>query len=488
MKSLTLKEICHATSGALSAANECASISAICTDSRKLKPGCLFVALRGGNFDGHKFVEQAAAAGALAAIVDDKFVGPADLACIRVADTRYALGELAALVRRRFTGKVIAVAGSNGKTGTKHLIHSALQGLPQATAAISPSSSLPLSTKGGDRMAGLRGSMSPKSFNNDIGVPLAIFAADPNDDYVVLELGTNHHGEIARLTEIARPDIVVITNCSAEHLEGLTDLAGVRRENASILSGLAEGGLLFVNGDDADLLAAVKTYGTAQISFGFSPTNDLWATDIECTEGGTHFRLGGGGDFFVPLLGRHAAVNALTAIAVARSLGVKHDAIVAGLANSTAPEMRLQLQRAGGLTILNDAYNANPASMLAALQTIRDIPTAGRRVAVLGEMRELGEWSESSHRDIGQAAAQSQLDALLCVGPDAKWIADAAKAAGLHGNCITCHNSAEEAAEFLSQWIGNGDLLLLKGSRAVGLEKIAAALTNSQAAKLKAAG
>jgi UDP-N-acetylmuramoyl-tripeptide--D-alanyl-D-alanine ligase len=368
-------------------------VTAVCTDTRQMQGESLFVALKGDQFDGHAFLERAAAAGAIAAVVSEVPQAPPEgMRLVVVPDTRIALGKLAKTVRMGLRSKVIAVAGSNGKTSTKHLIDAVLR------------------TK-------LKGSFSPKSFNNDIGVPLTIFPADDRQDYLVLELGTNHPGEIANLTKIAQPDIAVITNCGEEHLEFLGDVAGVRRENASVIEGLNPKGLLIVNGDDPELLAAVGDYKGKRITFGFNQTNDLFATDIQCDAAGTRFKLNGRTPIFVPLLGRHTAANALAAIAVGKRLRLGDEEIAAGLAVAQGPEMRLQLQQIGGITLLNDAYNANPPSMKAALETLKSLEPKGRRIAILGDMRELGPAGESLHRDVGTWAAAAGLDWLACVGP-----------------------------------------------------------------------
>ena len=355
-----------------------AAISAVCIDSRKMEDNSLFIAIRGDTFDGHNFLKEAAAGGAMAMLVSTPPAEPVPgVAVIQVPDTRIALGKLAKFVRQQFRAKVIAVAGSNGKTSTKHLIHAALR--PK-----------------------LHGSISPKSFNNDIGVPLTILPADPTQDYLVLEMGTNHHGEIKPLSDMAQPDIAVITNCGAEHLEGLKDLMGVRRENAQIISGLNPKGLLIVNGDDPELLAAIRDWPGRKLTFGFKESNDIFATDVKCTAAGTEFSMNKRPQrVFVPMLGRHSASNALAAIAVARSMRLPEEAVIESLAKSDGPEMRLQLQTAGNITILNDAYNANPNSMRAAIETLVGLETNGRRIAVLGDMRELGTGSERYHREIG---------------------------------------------------------------------------------------
>ncbi|HEY8665086.1 MAG TPA: UDP-N-acetylmuramoyl-tripeptide--D-alanyl-D-alanine ligase [Tepidisphaeraceae bacterium] len=428
------------------------TLRSIFTDTRQKAPAGLFIALRGDKFDGHQFLAAAAANGAIAALVEATSTTPIPgLQLIQVHNSRIAMGRLAQFVRQGLHGKVIAVAGSNGKTSTKHLIDAALE-------------------------SALKGTISPKSFNNDIGVPLSIFAADPAHDYLVLEIGTNHPGEIKTLADIALPDIAVITNCGEEHLEGLGDLAGVRRENAQIIAGLRPDGLLVVNGDDPDLLAAVSAFPGQRVTFGFGVSNDLFATQIICDESGVRFTLNDTGrTVFVPLLGKHTAANALAAIAVARKMGVPEDAIIAGLSHARGPDMRLQLKKIRGITLLNDAYNANPASMRAALATLAALPTQGNRIAILGDMRELGESAGRYHREIGELAATSKLDRLVCVGAEAQNIADAAEANGMRG-AVQCFADAKSAASTVPAMLRKDDLVLLKASRSIGLEAVAKAI------------
>jgi UDP-N-acetylmuramoyl-tripeptide--D-alanyl-D-alanine ligase len=425
-------------------------ITAICTDTRRMAPGALFVAIKGENHNAHEFLPQAAAGGAIAALVEEE---PAhklpNVHLIQVPSTRVAFGKLARFIRQQMTAKVICIAGSNGKTGTKNLVGSVL----------------------GVR---LRGSISPKSFNNDIGVPLAIFPADPNQDYLVLETGTNHHGELRVLSNMALPDIAVITNCSAEHLEGLGDLMGVRREEASIIEGLNPKGLLVVNGDDPQLLEAVSSYPGNRITFGYGSHNDLFATQITCDYTGVDFVLNGRRKVFIPLLGRHTACNALAAIAVARRLGLTEDEIVANLAHAHGPDMRLQLVNLRGVAVLNDAYNANPASMRAAIDTLCALEACGRRIAILGDMRELGESADRFHRELGDYAATRPLDELICVGEKAALIAESARHGGMQN--VRHLSETESAARSIPNWLRPGDLVLLKASRTLHFEAIAAAI------------
>ncbi len=432
--------------------------TAVCTDTRALQSGCLFIAIKGDNFDAHSFIPEAAAQGAAAAIVHDiPNELPTNLPLIKVADTRRALGDLAARARESLLCKVVAVAGSNGKTSTKYLVDSVLGSV-------------------------LRGTMSPKSFNNDIGVPLTILPADIEQDYLVLEVGTNHPGEVARLADIAKPDIAVITNCGAEHLEFLKDLEGVRAENASIVSGLRANGTMIVNGDDRALADLVRDGKRRIVTFGFGRTNDLRATEIECDATGTRFRFNDSRELiFVNALGKHAALNALATIGVARELGLADEQIFKALATSRSPDMRLQLSDAGGgVTLLNDAYNANPNSMRAAIETLMDLPSRGRKIAVLGDMRELGETSERHHCEIGQLVSTCKFDLLACVGRDGAVIAQAAVAAGIDLARVRQFEDSREAAAVVPQLLIPGDLILLKASRGVGLEVVARAIVESR--------
>jgi UDP-N-acetylmuramoyl-tripeptide--D-alanyl-D-alanine ligase len=458
MKPLTLQDIRRAINGRSTHPLPAFGpvVTAVCTDTRQMRSDALFIALKGDRFDGHKFLETAAAAGAVAAVVSEiPPEAPENLRLVVVPDTRVALGKLARTVRTALRAKVIAVAGSNGKTSTKHLIDAVLR-------------------------VKLTGSFSPKSFNNDIGVPMTIFPADDRQDYLVLELGTNHPGEIANLTRIAQPDVAVITNCGEEHLEFLGDLAGVRRENASIVEGLNPEGALIVNGDEPALLDAVTKYPGKRITFGLSKTNDLFATDIDCDATGTRLKLNGRADVFVPLLGRHTAVNALAAIAVGKRFRLSDDDIIAGLAVAKGPEMRLQLQNVHGITLLNDAYNANPPSMRAALETLKSLPATGRRIAILGDMRELGPAGDQLHRDVGTFAATCGLDHLICVGPQSPLIAGAARQAGLPADRITVYGDADTAAKAVPEQIAPGDVVLLKASRGIHLEVVAKAIVDQR--------
>jgi UDP-N-acetylmuramoyl-tripeptide--D-alanyl-D-alanine ligase len=441
------------------------TVHRVCTDTRQLRPGDLFVALRGNTFDANDFLDRAV--DAAAAIVERVDTAPPNLPVLVVPDARRALGDLALAHRRTLRGRVLAVAGSNGKTGTKLLLDAALSG-------------------------SLRGSCSPKSFNNDVGVPLTLLAADREDDYVIVEIGTNAPGEVARLAEMAEPDLAVITSIGHEHLEGLGDLDGVRRENLAITRGGRTRTLL--NADDAELVRLARERVRLTDSVDPEPTGsarglpnfeenlenslapDTFATtdaaDITCDLAGTTFTFDNG-TWRVPHLGRHAANNAIAAIKLARLCGVADDAIAAGLTTAAAADMRLQASVTdAGVTILNDAYNANPQSVAAALEFLRDIPCDGRRVVVLGDMLELGESARLHHAEAGRAAGEVA-DLLVAVGKHANLVASSASV-----EAVTAA-TAVEAAELVARLAQPGDVVLLKASRGVGLEVVAEALVDA---------
>lgn len=461
MVRLTPQEIAQATSAQLRGGPGDTTIADVSDDSRKVKPGSLFIALRGERFDAHDFLPQVARDGA-AAILADQEDKARDLPIpvLLVPDTRKALGQLGHYVRQKLKCRVIAIGGSNGKTTTKHLAGSVLA-------------------------AQFKGTQSPKSFNNDIGVPLTLLGAGRADHYVILELGTNHPGELSPLSRMAEPQIAAITSIGPEHLEGFGDLDGVRREEASLVDGLKPDGLLIANGDDPKLLELVRPHARRLITFGFAPGNDLAVQSVRCSLGGIHFRISGSStEFNLPLPGRHNASNALVAIAIGREFGMTDSAIRDALATCSRPEMRMQLQRAGDVTILNDAYNANAASMSAALQTLSEAEVPGRRIAVLGEMRELGDSSRKFHEEIGRAAAASGLACLVCVTGDARIIADTAIAAGMPATSVCFVADSAAAAQLVPQLIQPGDTILLKGSRGVKLELVANALSGLVAAQV----
>ena len=423
----------------------------VCTDSRQVQAGDLFIALEGENFDGHKFVAEVIQKGA-AAVMVKKGRGEGTDACatIEVADTRVALGRIAVAYRGEFSLPVIAVAGSNGKTTTKELLAAELR---QKLATV----------------------WSEASFNNDIGVPQTLLRIESQHQAAVLEAGTNHPGELAPLVKMIQPRFGVITSIGREHLEFFGDLDGVAAEEGTLAELLPADGKLFLNGDDAfsERLAARSRAGVVKI--GFSDANDWRIAWVRLSKEGTAFRIVApeekfSGDYRIGLLGRHQVVNAVFAIALGAELGLSRAEIELGLAGCKPAKMRLQLAEHNGIRVLDDAYNANADSMLAALQTLTDLPCKGRTVAVLGDMAELGTHTESAHREIGRRAAELGVGQLFAVGKMATATAAAAREAGL--TRVMEFADVEAAGGVVKNFLKAGDLVLLKASRSSRLERI----------------
>ncbi|HLH54118.1 MAG TPA: UDP-N-acetylmuramoyl-tripeptide--D-alanyl-D-alanine ligase, partial [Verrucomicrobiae bacterium] len=361
------------------------------------------------------------------------------------------LGLLAAAYRRQFKLPVVAVGGSNGKTTTKELIATVLrQQLPTL--------------------------WSEASFNNDVGVPLTLLRLTSTHRAAVLEAGTNHPGELEPLIRMIQPVFGVVTSIGREHLEFFGDLSGVAREEAWIGELLPSDGKLFVHADD-EWVGYIKTRTRASVlTVGLDEGNDWRARGLRPDRHGLSFVADGparefAGEYRVNLLGRHQAINALIAIALGAELGLSREQIQQGLADCKPPRMRLQLWEINGVRVLDDAYNANADSMVAALRTLQDLPCKGRRLAVLGDMAELGIHSEAAHEEVGRRAAELGVGQLFAVGKMAPVMARGARGAGLAR--VLEFNDVEAAALAVKQFVRDGDILLLKASRATRLERVA---------------
>jgi len=455
MRPMDLAEIIAAVGGKRTGGKGATpKVAAVCTDSRTAKAGELFVAIAGENFDGHAFLPQAAAAGCAVAIVSAKAALSSQAAAsfpgglIVVEDTLKALADLAAWHRRANPAKVIAVTGSNGKTTVKMMIHHVLS-------------------------RRFRGSCSPKSFNNNIGVPLTLLAAAADDEYVVCEIGSNAPGEIATLAAIAAPDVAVITSVGPTHLEKLISVEKVAVEKASILRSLAADGLAVVPTDSPELDKALRPYKVNLVRFGEADEAEFRLTAYEpCGAGGTRFEVNGQLWVALPLPGRHNALNALAAIAVANHFGISPAQAAEAMAEFSAAPMRLERIELGGVMVINDAYNANPASVAAAAEVLSEAPSekkAGRKVMIVGDMRELGPAAETLHAQTGAQIATRAVDLLVCVGELGRYIALGAADSGLEA---VAFDTADQAAEALPKLLRAGDVVLIKGSRAMGMEKL----------------
>jgi UDP-N-acetylmuramoyl-tripeptide--D-alanyl-D-alanine ligase len=432
---MQLSQVARAVNGRPSRPLGSETVTGVSTDTRSIRAGDLFFALRGASFDAHDFLAQAFEKGAVAAIVDREVPSPG--LSIAVGSTLEALGTLAAAYRMTLGARVIGVAGSNGKTTTKEMIAHVL---------------------GRDR----RLIKAQGSFNNNVGVPITIFQADERTESAVLEIGTNHPGEIARLGQIARPDVAVLVSVGAEHLEGLGSLDGVADEETAIFDFLRSGGYAVVH-DDPRILTRLQLPPEKFITFGLTRSADLhptWVDGMRFGVRGVEFRLG--------LLGEWNIQNALAATAVAMLHGIPLDEIARRLADFRPPKMRMERLDLAGVTIINDAYNSNPESASRAVKEFSRFPSKGRRVAVIGDMRELGPTSESYHRELGRQLAQSGIDVVVGVGRECRaLLAELGPCPEKHG-----FESVEEMKSTLDGLIKAGDAVLLKGSRGVGLERV----------------
>ncbi len=433
----------------------------VSTDSRSVQAGDLFVAIPGDRFDGHGYVAQALAQGAVCAVVERRALGQwpgmAAANLLVVEKTRQALGLMAAEYRLGFELPVVAVGGSNGKTTTKELLASVLR----------------------QRWSVL---WSEASFNNEIGVPVTLLKLERAHGAAVLEAGTNHPGELAPLLRMIQPRYGVLTSIGREHLEFFGDLDGVALEEGWVGEALPADGTLFINGDCAGVEPILKRTRAAITRIGFNAGNDWCVRGLKMDAAGVVFHLDAPdaqwtGEYFVPLPGRHQATNAALAIAVAALLGLTREQIQRGLTACPPPKMRMQVREWDGVKILDDAYNANADSMVAALHTLGDMECSGRRVAVLGDMAELGPHSRAAHVEIGRVAGECRLDAVIAVG---QWAGIVTAEAGRAGVGTTMAlQTVEEAGAAAKEFARSGDLVLFKASRALRMERASAFLNSN---------
>jgi UDP-N-acetylmuramoyl-tripeptide--D-alanyl-D-alanine ligase len=452
MRPRSLELIAKACDGQLLRGSSQTVIENICTDSRRVRKGDLFFALRGDRFDGHAFVTDAARKGASAVVVGRGLESAPlpDCPVLAVEDTRAALGRLAAVERSTFELQVVAVCGSNGKTTTKDLLASVLQQKLQTL-------------------------WSEASFNNDVGVPLTLLKLRPTHQAAVLEAGTNHPGELAPLLRMIGPNFGVLTSIGREHLEFFGDLGGVVEEEGWLAELLPADGRLFLNGDNCCTAAILKRCRAPVVRVGCTEGNDWRVRDRHQNSQGLTFTLDApqpaySGTYHLRLLGLHQAVNAAFAVAIGAEFGLTRAQIQAGLADCLPAKRRMELWEVGGVRVLDDAYNANAESMTAALQTLQDLPGQGRRVAVLGDMAELGIHSEAAHEEVGRCAAELGVNQLFAVGKMAAVMARGARGAGLHR--VFEFADVEPAAAAVKRFLRRGDLVLIKASRSSRLERI----------------
>jgi len=446
----TVKDVLIAAKGRLLSGNDKDILRGVSTDTRRIKGGELFVAIKGQRFDGHNFILDAVSRGAGGILVQEGcIVNPnfkmREISLISVADSIKALGDIANFHRSKFTIPLIGITGSNGKTTTKEMLSAILA----------------------KKMGTLKNFGTE---NNNIGVPLTLMRLNPGHKIAVLEMGTNHLGEIRRLSEIAKPSMAVITNIGPSHLEYLKDEDTVFKAKSEILEYLGDNAKVIINGDD-DLLKKAKIRQKI-VKFGLNKSFDFYADDINLEPDGINFKLNGKHDINLAFVGRHNIYNALAAIAASWDFGISIDDIREALSEFRGPNMRMEVKRLGNIKIINDTYNSNPSSMKQAIEALRDMTAKGRKILVAGDMLELGTLSGRFHHLVGRQAAESGIDFIIAVGKLAEHVARGAQEAGMSQKKTKTCNLTKEACQAVLNLIKKGDTVLVKGSRAMKMEQI----------------
>jgi UDP-N-acetylmuramoyl-tripeptide--D-alanyl-D-alanine ligase len=455
---MSLAEVASAVGGAavggtVAGDGETAVTGAVTVDSRTVAPGDLFVALPGDRVDGHDFLAAAAGAGAIAALTTRP---DGALPCIVVDDTLAALGRLAAEVHRRLTAaglRTVGITGSSGKTSTKDLLG---QVLAASGRTVSP----------------------PGSYNNDIGLPLTVLSADADTRFLVLEMGSRGPGHIARLCRVARPQIGVVLNVGSAHLGEFGSPEGIAQAKGELVEALPEDGTAVVNADDPRVLGMAPRTRARVVTVGRGADADVRATGVALDDAArARFTLAAAGEehpVTLQFVGEHQVANALSAAGAALAAGM-HPGEVAAALSAAVPRSRWRMEvarRPDGVTVVNDAYNANPESMRAALAALAGLPGT-RRIAVLGGMAELGPGAAAEHERLGRDAVAAGADLIVAVGADALGIATGARAAGLTGEGSVHVPDRAAARALLSEVLRPGDVVLVKASRSYGLEQLA---------------
>lgn len=462
MNAFTIQDVLDATGAKLVRGDARRLVHAVSTDTRALAAGELFFALSGPNFSGNRFAREAIERGAAGLMLESADGAPPpgilelprDTPILVHASPRIALADLAVWYRRRLAARVVGITGSCGKTTTKNILIELLSSRWRTVG-------------------------SPNSFNNDIGVPHTLFLADAETEAIVVEIGTNHPGEIASLCRIARPDAGIITTIGASHLEGLGSIEGVAREKSALAAAIPDHGFCVLN-QDSTWTKWLRTETRADvITFSLDGDGDLNATDVWFHSGGTTFKLDGC-EVTSPLLGLHNVQNLLAALAACRGLGLSLADVLPAVSRLKAGRGRLDRIQCGRFTLIDDSYNANPESARASVRVLSGLHGHRRRVLVLGDMLELGASAGEMHFDIGSEAAKSGIDLLVLVGELTRAAAAGALEGGLPAERVVHIEDTDEALARVPPLIESGDVVLVKGSRRTGLDRLVKQLVDSE--------
>ncbi|MCX7921310.1 MAG: UDP-N-acetylmuramoyl-tripeptide--D-alanyl-D-alanine ligase [Clostridia bacterium] len=457
MQKISCQEIVKATNGVLVSGSINAEFTGISIDSRKISSGDLFIPIVGERFDGHDFIQSSLELGAEAVLTHKTIEKIENKIVIKVDDTSKALRDIAEYYRTKFDIPFVGITGSVGKTSTKDMIASVLEQEFNV-----------LKTQG--------------NFNNEIGLPLTVFNLESSHEAAVIEMGMSGFGEISRLTSIVRPSIAVITNIGLSHIEKLGSRQNILKAKMEIFEGLRKDGLAVLNGDDKLLYGLKDLLKFRTVFYGMEEDVDYQAYNITPVgESGTYFEITIGSREYkvhVPVPGIHNVYNALAAIAAGIELKISMGKIVKGISQFSSGKMRQNIISHKGFKIINDAYNASPQSMEAAISVLKDIAGNNRTIAVLGDMLEMGEWAYKAHIDVGKFAATKGIDYLITIGENGKNIAIGAQKAGVPEGNIHTFEDNNAANAFLKGLVKENDYILVKGSRGMRMEQIVESLTN----------
>jgi len=449
MKPMTIQEIANAIGGTLLCGNPETVVTGICTDTRKIAPGSLFVPLVGERFDAHDFINSAFDAGCVASLTARRDV-TGNKPLIFVEDTRFALGSLAAAYRRSFDLPLVAITGSVGKTTAKEM-----------TAAVLATGRSVLKTEG--------------NFNNEIGLPLTLLQLEDHHNAAVIEMGMSGFGEIDRLAKIAAPDLVIMTNIGLSHIEMLGSQENIYRAKTEFFPHLKPNGTVIINGDDPILASHRAEMPAKTVSVGTTDANDLYATDICSTPDSVRFTAVHNGEttqIELAFPGEHNVINALLACAAGLALGIPLQTAKVALEAFRPGDRRMEFLQFGAITVINDCYNAAPASMEAALRILST--QSGRKIAVLGDIKELGAFAPDAHKNLGTLTASLSIDALFTLGDLGRLIAESAKHTGMQN--VFAFDTIDDLNTALVDQLKADDVILVKASRAMHLESVTAHL------------
>lgn len=450
MQRLTVGDILNATNGTLLSGDANMEITGITTDSRKADDGLLFIPLEGETFDGHEFIKAAFDCGVRAVLTHQDTDILVNKTMIRVEDTFKSLGDIARYYKQMYNVNTVAVTGSVGKTTTKDMLASVLAKKYNT-----------LKTQG--------------NFNNEIGLPLTVFNLEKEHEMAVLEMGQNNFGEIHNLASIAVPDVAVITNIGVSHIENLGSQEGIFKAKMEITDFFDEKSVLIVNGDDK-YLSTISDKPYKIIKFGITGENlDLKAYDIQNLGiGGTKFKVYVDNKEYevcVNVAGEHNVYNALASLCVGHLYNISMDEMIEGIADFELTKMRMAIEKYGDITVINDCYNASPDSICASLKVL-EVAGKGRKVAILGDILELGSFAHDAHYDIGSDVVKCRVELLITVGENAKYIAQGAMMSGMSKDRIYSFGKTREALDFVRKECHGGDIVLVKASRGMKFEMI----------------